>query len=298
LAGRAAELAQQVFVSAVPQLAPDLSVDESPASAEGDDVPGRALLLPLSAEGVARGVLLLGRLAGPAPTLDQIEMVQGYVNQVALALALAETQQDRRMLAVYADRDRIARDLHDHVIQRLFASGLSLQGVSLSLPPEPAAKLERVVQGIDDTIRDLRRTIFSLRSPAIDAGTFRVRVLDVLGQAASALPHEPRLQLDGPLDSAVPGDVADDALAVLREGVSNAARHAAPTSVEISVTVNPAKALTITITDDGRGMPAPLTRSSGLTNCRARADSHGGTFEIRPGPDGRGTQLFWSVPVP
>ena len=298
VAGPGTLIAHQVMTTGQPCLIPNLDDNEvawKPPS--GLPVLRSAMFLPLIAESGPLGVLVLAR--GPQRPVhgsDEVDMAQGFATQVALALSLAARQQDRRQLAVFADRDRIARDLHDQVIQQLFASGLSLQGLAMTLPGEAAAKVDQVVQSLDDTIGDLRRAIFSLRAPDVGDRGLRARLVEVVSQSSAAGLGEPRLRFDGALDSGVPQSVADDAVAVVREAVTNAARHAGATAVDVRVSLLNAN-LTVTVTDNGVGLPPVLDRQSGLRNLRTRAESHHGSLSLEVGPNGRGTTVRWEVPI-
>ncbi|HSP39327.1 MAG TPA: GAF domain-containing protein [Frankiaceae bacterium] len=291
-------LTHQVIADGRPRLVTDLDGEDS-AWRPPSQVPamGSALILPLVAQAGALGALVLARTPRRPPhAAEEIEMAQGFASQAALGLALARSHEERRRLAVFADRDRIARDLHDQVIQQIFASGLALQGLSLSLPSDSAAKVEHVVQNLDDTIGDLRRAIFSLRVPANDRPSLRSRVMEAVNQVATATVATPQVRLEGSLDSAVPAELADHAVAVVREGLSNAVRHADATMLAVSVALRDGT-LTVTVDDDGRGLPDVPGRQSGLRNLRSRAEAHGGAMLAGPGPNGRGTRLRWEVPV-
>jgi signal transduction histidine kinase len=239
-------------------------------------------------------VRLVGRTAFSP---EEIRLVESFGQQAGLAIELDRAQNDREQLAVLGDRERIARDLHDHVVQRLFAVGMALQAASRSITDTTA--LDRIgesIEELDATIRDVRSTIFSLALRTDDrVGTStRARLLDVTSLAAQGLGFQPRLQFDGPIDTRVPEELVPDALAVVREGLSNAARHARASRVEVRVDVN--NDLTITVTDNGVGI-GPITRSSGLANLRARAEAHGGSMTVEK-VDKRGTRLRWNVPLP
>lgn len=291
-------IAQEVVAEGTPRLVPDLSVVEA-ARRMPDGVPAmrNAVYLPLIAESGPLGVLVLARAAGrPAHAPEELDMAMSFASQCALAMALASSQQDRRRLAVFADRDRIARDLHDQVIQQLFASGLALQGISLSLPAEAANRVDDVVQSLDRTIGDLRRAIFALRVPETEYSSLRSRIMEAVDQVAAGASVTPQVRLEGPLDSAVPADLAEHAVAVVREALSNAVRHAEAASITVTVTFHEQE-LTVMVEDDGGGLPDVLERESGLLNLRSRAEAHGGTVRIGPGTDGRGTRLCWEVPV-
>jgi PAS domain S-box-containing protein len=266
-----------------------------------DAVPGGLgplLLVPITTshgnDGVMGVVRHIGR-AGFSP--EEIRVVESFGQLAGLAIELDRAQNDREQLAVMGDRERIARDLHDHVVQRLFAVGMALQAASHSVADESA--LERIsesIEELDATIRDVRSTIFSLALRTNDrVGTStRARLLDVTSMAAQGLGFQPRLQFDGPVDTKIPEEFVADVLAVVREGLSNAARHAKASRVEVRVDVH--DDLTITVTDNGVGMH-DTTRSSGLSNLRARAEARGGSMVVGSG-DQRGTRLHWRVPLP
>jgi signal transduction histidine kinase len=296
VAAPGASLSHEVMRQSRPRVVADVGAHGSAWHLAAAPPVQSALMLPLIAESGPLGVLVLARSRSrPPPSSDEVDMAQGFSNQVALALALVSRQEDRRKLAVFADRDRIARDLHDHVIQQLFASGLSLQGLAMTLDPEAASKIDQVAQSLDDTIGDLRRAIFSLRLPEVSDRGLRARLVAVVGQATAAGLSEPRLRLDGPMDAAVPQKVADDAIAVVREALSNATRHANATHVDVKVSFREG-ALSVSVTDNGVGLPATLTRRSGLRNLRSRAEARHGSFDI-DSPAGGGTALLWQVPV-
>lgn len=291
-------VAHEVVADGRPRLVPDLSTAQARwEPPEGVPPAQSALYLPLTAESGPLGVLVLIRLRHrPAHSPEELDMAMSFASQCALALALASSQQDRRRLAVFADRDRIARDLHDQVIQQLFASGLALQGLSLSLPADAAARVDQVVQNLDNTIGDLRRAIFALRVPETDQSSLRFRIVEAVDQLSAGMSSTPQVRLEGPLDSGVSNELADHVVPVVREGLSNVVRHAEATSISVSVTLHDGL-LTVLVEDDGRGLPDALGRQSGLRNLRSRAEAHGGTMQVEPPPEGRGTRLCWQVPV-
>ena len=199
-----------------------------------------------------------------------------------------------RAMAVADDRDRIARDLHDIVIQRLFASGLALQALLQRADPSMAARIEGVVEDLDQTISDIRSTIFALQAVhAGDAGV-RLSILEVTRDAARALGFEPRVQFDGPIETVDP-DVAEHAVAVAREALANVARHAGASAAILHLAVSEG-VVTLAVTDDGRGIPHDRPTGNGLGNMRWRADSLGGTFTIES-VDRPGTTVVWCVPA-
>jgi two-component system, NarL family, sensor histidine kinase DevS len=193
---------------------------------------------------------------------------------------------------VLADPERIARDLHDVVIQRLFATGMQLQGAAAQTRPEAAQRINAAVDDLDATIRDIRRSIFELRAPV--GATLRTELRDAPEAAADALGFRPTVDVSGPVDSAVPSDIVPELLAVLREALANVARHAAASAVRISVRAADGQVV-LRVEDDGVGIDPALARG-GVVNMGERAHDLGGTFEIGPGASG-GTVLTWRVPL-
>jgi signal transduction histidine kinase len=194
---------------------------------------------------------------------------------------------------VLEDRERIARDLHDVVIQRLFATGLQLQtAASMATRPELGTRINAAVDDLDTTIRDIRSAIFELRTPF--SAALRTELRQLVQSAAASLGFRPELELAGPLDSAVPDDLRPDLLAVVREALSNVARHARASEVRVRVSVAGGR-LVVTVTDNGVGVAGAAERG-GLANMRERAGRHGGTFAAGPAPP-TGTTIGWSVPV-
>lgn len=263
-------------------------------------------------EGVDGAVLVVPLTAGPAgspvegvlglawgddreslgPRIDEALPVR-YASQVALALQVSRGHEDRQRLAVLEDRDRIARDLHDLVIQRLFGVGLGLQGASRLPGAEAVApRLEQAVADLDATIADLRRSIFALGAEpgSTDVQSELTRMVD---RAAATWKLRPRVRVEGPVRTLVPEAVVPDLLAVLGEVLSNASRHAGASAVEVLLAATPAE-VRLEVTDDGRGLPAAPVES-GLANARARALRHGGMLELHS-PAGGGTRVVWRVP--
>ncbi|WP_189449464.1 sensor histidine kinase [Streptomyces abikoensis] len=259
---------------------------------------GAAVAVPLGTTGdSARGVLLLARTAGePAFTEDEIRPLEGFAGQAALALELAERRRDAEQLALLEDRDRIARDLHDLAIQRLFATGMTLQSATRFIDHSGAAeRVTRAVGDLDETIKIIRSTIFGLRARECEAGpTLRARAARAVGEAAATLGFPPRLTMEGLIDTDVPPQVADHVMAVLGEALSNTARHAHATRVEVDLRAT-GKRTVLTVTDNGVGIPEG-GRRSGLANLAERAHSVGGTFEFTAPPEG-GSRLVWSAPL-
>jgi signal transduction histidine kinase len=259
-----------------------------------------AVAVPLIAGEEALGVLLMAKFREKAPFTDaEVRLAETFAGHAALAVAFARAQADRQRLAVFEERDRIARDLHDLVIQRLFAIGLGLEGLSrLSTDPLVAERVTGFSRDLDRTIREIRNSIFSLQEPAEAQGSLRSELLRVALDASGMLGFEPRIGFDGPLDAAVPNVVRTDLVATLREALSNVARHAAAHAVAAEVTVDrEGKHLILTVSDDGIGIPAAPSRRSGLANLAERAARWGGICTARAGPSG-GTVLEWSADLP
>ena len=197
-------------------------------------------------------------------------------------------------LRVVEDRERIARDLHDIVIQKLFAAGMTVQSVSARADDaEHRRRLAAVVDDLDETIREIRSVIFSLQADARDTGGVRAEVLRITDEEREALGCEPRIRFDGPVD-AIDDRIAHELLPTLREALSNVAKHAAASSVEI--VVEHSDQVTLRVLDNGRGMPATLTGGNGIRNLTERANALGGTCRVSSRPDG-GTVLEWRVPA-
>ncbi|MER5635567.1 GAF domain-containing protein [Kitasatospora sp. NPDC002227] len=259
---------------------------------------GAAVAVPLGrVDGQIEGVLLLARRAGELPfTEREIGPLLGFADQAALALELAERRRDAEQLAMLEDRDRIARDLHDLAIQRLFATGMTLQSAArLVEHPGASDRVLRAVGDLDETIKIIRSTIFGLR--ARDESTaqgLRSRVVRLVEEAQPALGFAPRLSMEGLLDTDVPVAAADHVVAVLAEALSNAARHARAGRVEVSLRATGTQVVLV-VQDDGVGIPAQ-GRRSGLQNMAERAESLGGGMELSCPPDG-GSRLEWSAPL-
>ncbi len=250
-----------------------------------------ALVLPICEPDTASGVLVCVAAAGTQFTEADLGMAAAFTAQAGLALHLATAQRRMRELDVLTDRDRIARDLHDHVIQRLFAVGLSLQG---ALNADRAEGTRRVTGALDDlqeVVEEIRTAIFDLHGGSVTR--LRQRIEQAVTQMTVDSAVRPALHIRGPL-SVVDATLADHAEAVVREAVSNVVRHASARSVTVSVTVD--DDLTIGVSDDGVGISEDVTRS-GLGNLAARARDCGGQFTIAPRPGG-GTRLVWSAPLP
>ncbi|MEV0208319.1 GAF domain-containing protein [Streptomyces sp. NPDC050788] len=259
---------------------------------------GPAVAVPIgTGETGARGVVLLARRAGqPVYQEREIEPLQAFAAQAAVAMELADRRRDAEEVAVLKDRDRIARDLHDLAIQRLFATGMTLQSAGRFIEHEEAAgRVARAVDDLDETIKIIRSTVFGLRAREGGAGTgLRARVVRVVGEAAQVLGFAPSLRMEGLLDTNVPREVADHVVAVLSEALTNVARHAAAGRTDVALEMD-GREIRVTVSDDGVGIP-PDGRRSGLRNMAERAEQLGGALELGNGPT-RGAVLIWRAPV-
>jgi signal transduction histidine kinase len=257
---------------------------------------GPLVVVPLGVPGNVRGVLSAGRLPGSVPLSPAAaDMLATFAVQAAIGLELAEHRRQAEQMAVFEDRDRIARDLHDLVIQRLYATGMSLQGaMSMIRAPEVVERVSKSVDALDDTIREIRSAIFALQThPEARPASLRSRILYVAQEMAPALGFAPSLQLDGGLDTLVPEAIAEHLLTALREALSNAARHA--DASRVNVTVHGDGDVVLTVRDNGIGI-AGRGRRSGLRNLEQRASALGGSLAVRRARAG-GTELIWQVPL-
>ncbi|MEW5542042.1 GAF domain-containing protein [Streptomyces cyaneofuscatus] len=257
--------------------------------------PGPAVAVPLGAAGA--DVLLLVRAVGePVFTEADLEPLLAFAGQAALALELAVRRRDAEHVALLEDRDRIARDLHDLAIQRLFATGMTLQSTARLIEHTGAAeRVARAVDDLDETIKIIRSTIFGLRARDDGpASSLRARASRTVGDAVTSLGFPPRLSMEGLLDTDVPLDVAEHVVAALGELLSNAARHAHASRVEVSLKAT-ADEVRLTVSDNGTGIPEQ-SRRSGLDNLAERARQAGGTLELST-PDGGGSRLVWRAPL-
>jgi signal transduction histidine kinase len=256
---------------------------------------GPVMVLPLLGREAVRGTLVVMRSPGRRPfTRLDAEMATTFANHASVALELAEARRDQQRVLLLEDRARIARDLHDHVIQQVFAAGLVVQATASSVvDPASVKSLQEVVEHLDDAIKQIRVSIFQLQPPV--PGGLRAAVMDVVAELQPALGFAPRFDMDGPLDSVATADLVRDVTAVVREGLANVARHASATRAQLSVFATTTR-LTVTISDDGSGV-GDGTRRSGLDNMRQRAEGRNGSMAIAEVPDLGGTTLVWTVPI-
>lgn len=258
---------------------------------------GPTVVVPLlGSSGRAMALAIRRPLGGSRFTDGDVDLTADLAAQAAIALELARGRADRQQLALMQERARIARDLHDHVIQRLFGAGLSLQVVAGRVDdPALGRALADQIEALDAAIAEIRTVIFALRNSEATAESVRHRIVDVIGEFSASLPASPRLVFHGPLDLSTPPDVADDLLAVVREGMSNVARHAKAREVSISVGILD-ETLVVEILDDGIGVPAKPTRRSGVDNLEQRAARWNGSFALSA-REGTGTRLRWTIPL-
>ncbi|MFT4201865.1 GAF domain-containing protein [Gordonia sp. (in: high G+C Gram-positive bacteria)] len=274
----------------------------------GDKQGGWLTVVPLVRGPWVYGAIVIHQDAKPDWEAEERAGLAGVAEVASLAIAYGERREMGRKLEMLEDRHRIARDLHDHVIQRLFAMGLSLQALTAQRddagpPTEKQAalqrqRLEQVLSDLDGTIAQIRTSIFDLQTGDPQrAATLRRRVLAVVGQVSGHAEVTPMVRFDGPVDTVVIPELASHVDAVVREGVSNALRHSGADRIEVRVAAEPrAGELTVEITDDGKGI-SPGARRSGLENLRMRAQEWEGDFTVGPGLSGRGTRLVWQVPL-
>jgi signal transduction histidine kinase len=291
-------LAAHVVRTGEPIAVADLAADPravDPSSLPGWPRLGPAVVVPLGSHTGVEGALALGWLADRSEAFHAIDpaLPASFAEHAALAIQVARAREDQHRLALFEDRDRIGRDLHDLVIQRLFAVALSLEGAARrSDDPEIAARLGVAVDDLDDTIKDIRRTIFALG--ALGSSTdVQSEVERIVERAATTMKFRPSLRIEGPVRTVVGAQLAPDLLAVLGEALSNASRHADASSVDVLVSA--LDEVVVAVADDGKGIEGPVPEG-GLGNMRERALKHGGTFSVTSEP-GRGTTVRWAVPV-
>ena len=258
---------------------------------------GPVMVLPLAAHGHSRGALLVGRAAGRRRFVEaDLEMSSMFANHAALALEISDARSAQQRMVLLEDRDRIARDLHDHVIQRIFAAGLSIESIASRLSdPAQTTKLTQVTADLDDTIRQLRASIFQLRGPLGGGGpSLRDELLSIMDETTDGLGFSPRAVFEGPVDTLIPRALYDDIAAVVREGLTNVARHAraAAAEVELSVTAN---RIRLTVRDDGQGV-GDHPPGNGLVNLRRRAENRAGSLALTDSTS-KGTELSWTIPL-
>ena len=298
-------LSGRVLTSGEPVISSDFTHDEraAPAAREALSHIGPAVIFPLGAPGNVRAVLTIGRRHGSTPfAASDASLAAAFAAQAGVALELAASRADAERLSLYQDRDRIARDLHDLVIQRLYATGMSLEGtMPMITRPEAAARVTGAVDAMDETIKEIRGTIFRLQVRDEGSHTdLRARVVGLVEELTPMLGFAPSLRLGSGLASRISAEAGEEGLAALREALSNAARHSGASRVDVTVDVGSELVLSVLVTDNGVGIPE-TGRRSGLRNLAARAEDLGGELRLGPAdPDAAqnpGTRLEWRVPA-
>jgi len=290
----AGSLAGQVIRTGQPSLVTDAR--REPVAAALGAGTGALIVVPLAAGEQVRGALMLGRLAArPGFTGTDLGMAASFAGHAAVAMELAWGRADQIALAQAEDHDRIAGDLHDHVIQELFALGMRVQGHAARCDPAAAEQVNGYVETLDEVIKKIRTSIFGLHHPRAAPAGLAARVIEIIDEHTAQLGFTAGVRFAGPLDPGPDEALAHDILAVIREALSNCARHAHATAVTIALVLQDGL-ITLDITDDGRGLGTP-TRSSGLSSMRRRAERNGGTFQLTTPATG-GTHLAWTARVP
>jgi signal transduction histidine kinase len=270
-----------------------IAEDELPSVTRGAAVPvGPSMSVPLLTREGVLGALTVSRAPGSISfTKTDLELVADFAGQASVAMEIADARADKQRMMLLEDRGRIAQDLHDHVIQQLFATGLRLQVLAGSLPVGPTAEgIDQSITSIDQAISQIRTAIFATSSSQSNRGdTVRHRIIDLVNELGGALDNDPQLAFSGPIDTAIRGELVEDVLAVVRESLINTVKHAHAAHVSISVTVGGGVAV-IEVVDDGRGIP-DVGRRSGLDNLNKRAMKYRGSFQIESVP-GR-TAILW-----
>ncbi|MFJ3175325.1 GAF domain-containing protein [Streptomyces roseus] len=261
---------------------------------------GPAVAVTVGTKEKLSGILVLARRQGrPVFATSAVTALPGFAGQAALALELADRRRDAEQMSLLEDHERIARDLHDLAIQRLFATGMTLQSAQRFVDhPEASERLARAVDDLDATIKIIRSTIFGLRDKDAPAtgSRLRSRAVRTLDEAAIGLGFAPALRMEGLIDTDVPPAIADEVPAVLLEALANVTRHADATATEVAITAAD-EVLTVTVTDNGIGLREG-GRRSGLRNLAARAEKFGGRMTIAAREGGtRGTRMEWQVPL-
>ena len=278
-----------------PVVIEDLSADSELHGPIKDLGLGPLAVVPLSARNQVLGALAIGNLPGGRLfTAHDVQMAADFASQAALVLLDAAAQTAAKELELSEERARIARDLHDNAIQAIFAVGLGLNGQAMRIGGETGARMMEQVDQLDEAIKAIRRSIFTLQlSRPGKQEHLRARLDQVVQDAAPGLGFRPVLRTEGPVDATIANGIAHDLLAVLREALSNTARHAGASSARVLVAVD--EQVTLEVHDDGRGIGKPA-RSSGLDNLAARAARRGGHCEVTDAPGG-GTTVRWVVPM-
>jgi signal transduction histidine kinase len=257
---------------------------------------GPAVFVPLGPRGNVLGSLSVSRDVGGDPFITRdVEVLEQFATQASIVIEQGRVREDLHRLALLEDEERIARDLHDTVIQRLFATGLSLQGVTrLIREAEARRRIEAAVDELDTVVRHIRTVIFDVETSRTSVGSLRRRVLDVAREAERPLGFQPLVIFDGAVEVEIIGAVADDLVATLREALSNVARHADAHATYVEVAASDDE-IELKVRDDGTGIDDARAEGNGLMNMRTRAERHHGRCSVARGPEG-GTVVEWRVP--
>lgn len=287
-----------VFEHGEPRARSGMSNDPDPdgfAIVELESNTGAVMFLPLRKGSTTWGVLAVARRPGrPAFGAEELSLANDLASRVALSMELARAREQQQHALLVEDRSRIARDLHDHVIQQLFGTGLELQAMAdSSNDSELSTRLQIAVATLDESIAHIRTIIFAMTPRDENKRSLRHRVLDIAAACSNGLPQPAAVSFAGPVDLMIIGQMADDAEAVVRELLTNAAKHAQASTVQLRVATEQGR-LRISVDDDGVGIPVGAKRS-GLANLSARAESVGGTFQITSTPGH--TSAVWSAPL-
>ncbi len=277
---------------------PDLRAHPDSAGFPPNHPPmGSFLGVPVFVGGEVYGNLYLTDKKGAAEFTEvDADLVLSLAVAAGVAIENARLHATVRELDVLRDRERIARDLHDTVIQRLFATGLALQGAArLAERPEVVARIQQAVDELDVTVREVRSSIFELHTAEVASRGLRRQLLAIGDEMAEALGYAPSFRFEGPVDSAVTDEVIPHVLSVVREGLANIARHAGSPTAEVLVRVA-TDHLVVLVEDRGHGPGAPRDGGRGLANLGSRAEELGGEMRLEPRVEG-GSRLVWRVPV-
>jgi signal transduction histidine kinase len=286
-----------LIVDPKPLRLPDLTEHPASFGFPPNHPPMRSFLgVPIAVRGKVFGNLYLcDKRSGDAFTDVDQELVVGLASAAGIAIENARLHARVADLATFEDRERIARDLHDTVIQRLFAIGLGLQS-TLRLVDNTVVggRITAAIDDLDTTVRDVRAAIFELHTARLPGRSVRQELIQLCSEAARGLGFEPVIRFNGPIDTVVGDTLADELFAVTREALTNVAKHAQASSVEVSIEVRDAQ-LTVVVADDGVGFEIAPSGGRGVDNLRTRAKKLGGTFDIGRGQP-RGTTVCWQVP--
>jgi PAS domain S-box-containing protein len=279
-----------------PVLVPDMQAEPAVLQEAREAGFGPGVYFPMVTQDGPMGALVAARrLAAPAFTETELAATEAFASAAAVGLALGTARESLENLRMVSEQERIARDLHDTVIQRLFALGMGLQGAQRLADEQLSERIRAAVRAIDEVIRDIRETIFDLNRPPAAGLDVRQRVRGLAAEAAGPLGYSPRVSFRGPVEAALTEPVLDQLLTVLREALSNVARHARASRVDVVVLAD-ASTVTLSVADDGIGLPDGPLAGHGLQNMAQRAAGLGGECAVtRRSP--AGTILRWRVPL-